>query len=204
MKHIVAITGGIGSGKSTVAEQFASFGIPVYNSDHAAKRLMRDSEVLKNQIIGLLGSQSYHADGSLDRKYLSTQIFSNKDKRDALNSLVHPAVRLDFDLWVASYEADASVPFLLYESALVFENQMQDLFFAVILVIAPLENRISRIQKRDGRAREEILNIINAQSQILDINNSKVIVLDNDKLSNTLLKSKEIHINLINKINNIH
>lgn len=200
MKQLVAITGGIGSGKSTVAAHFESFGVPVYNSDEAAKTLMNTSNTLKKEITKLFGNEAYTSTGELNKKYIATQIFSDNSKRTALNSLVHPAVRIDFQRWVAFYESNTSIAYLLYESALVFENQMQDQFFGVIYVTAPLEARISRIKIRDGRSRDEILRIISTQSNPLDLNKSGLYTIYNDKPSNTMLKSKEIHIKILQKI----
>jgi dephospho-CoA kinase len=147
----IGITGGIGSGKSTVAGIFSVLGIPVYNSDDASKRLMAEDENLKRNIIASFGESSY-VNGMLNRKYLAAQVFENSKKLALLNSLVHPATINDARQWM---EKQKSV-YVIKEAALIFESGSNEFLDFVIGVQSPRELRIERALKRDNVTREEI------------------------------------------------
>ncbi|MGB5244221.1 MAG: dephospho-CoA kinase [Lutimonas sp.] len=148
---IVGLTGGIGSGKSTVAKMFQDLGVPIYNSDFEAKRIMRDSLEIKNGLIDLFGEQVFDK-GELNRRYLASLVFNNPPLLAQLNELVHPAVANDFGKWISRQNAEI----VMQESALIFENGKEDKFDAVILVTAPKEMRIERLKKRDHSSSQEI------------------------------------------------
>lgn len=147
----IGITGGIGSGKSTVAGIFSVLGIPVYNSDNASKRLMAEDENLKRNIIASFGESSY-VNGMLNRKYLAAQVFENSKKLALLNSLVHPATINDARQWM---EKQKSV-YVIKEAALIFESGSNEFLDFVIGVQSPRELRIERALKRDNVTRGEI------------------------------------------------
>jgi dephospho-CoA kinase len=147
----VGITGGIGSGKSTVARIFGVLGIPVYYADGAAKRLMNEDPQLIEQIIQHFGSNAYE-DGKLNRSYISSLVFNNKEKLDLLNSIVHPATIRDSDDWMKLQNA----AYVLKEAALIFESGSQQGLDYVIGVSAPAPLRIHRAMKRDGISRAEV------------------------------------------------
>jgi dephospho-CoA kinase len=147
----IGITGGIGSGKSTVAGIFSVLGIPVYNSDDASKRLMPEDENLKRNIIASFGESSY-VNGMLNRKYLAAQVFENSKKLALLNSLVHPATINDARQWM---EKQKSV-YVIKEAALIFESGSNEFLDFVIGVQSPRELRIERALKRDNVTRGEI------------------------------------------------
>lgn len=154
----IGLTGGIGSGKSVVAKVFETLGIPVYYADDAAKKLMNTDEELKKEIIKYFGADSYK-NGELDRKYIASIVFNDKEKLELLNSLAHPATILDAKEWI---KRQAS-PYIIKEAALLFESGAnKDLDF-VIGVDAPLQLRIKRVMKRDGITEEEILKRIAGQ-----------------------------------------
>ena len=155
----VGITGGIGSGKSTVAWIFESIGIPVYYADKEAKRLMNKNQSLKQDIRILLSNQAYHKNGRLNRKYIAERVFKDKALLEQLNNLVHPAVRNDFESWAELQESS----YVLEESALVFEIEGQSYFDATILVIADKETRIERVIKRDKSNRNAVIDRMNNQ-----------------------------------------
>jgi dephospho-CoA kinase len=155
----VGITGGIGSGKSTVARIFESIGIPVYYADKEAKRLMNKNQSLKQDIRILLSNQAYHKNGRLNRKYIAERVFKDKALLEQLNNLVHPAVRNDFESWAELQESS----YVLEESALVFEIEGQSYFDATILVIADKETRIERVIKRDKSNRNAVIDRMNNQ-----------------------------------------
>ncbi|MGB5392912.1 MAG: dephospho-CoA kinase [Lutimonas sp.] len=148
---IVGLTGGIGSGKSTVAKMFQDLGVPIYNSDFEAKRIMRDSLEIKNGLVDLFGEQVFDK-GELNRRYLASLVFNNPPLLAQLNELVHPAVANDFGKWISRQNAEI----VMQESALIFENGKEDKFDAVILVTAPKEMRIERLKKRDHSSSQEI------------------------------------------------
>ncbi|MCL6265674.1 dephospho-CoA kinase [Flagellimonas myxillae] len=157
---IVGLTGGIGSGKSTVANMFRDLGVPVYDSDREAKELMVTSEKLRNAIIDLLGPESYK-EGNLNRPFIASKVFLGQDLLMALNAIVHPAVREHFQDWAKAQEA----PYVIQETALIFENGMQDQFDHVILVSAPWEIRLERVIRRDQVEEQEVLNRMDNQME---------------------------------------
>jgi len=156
---LIGITGGIGSGKSTVAKIFEILGIPVYYADERAKWLMSNNPVLKSQISKEFGSESY-VNGNLNRSFLAETVFSDPKKVAKINSLVHPVVALDFKEWAGIQKS----PYVLKEAALIFETEGHKKLDAVINVSSPLRIRISRILMRDShRSEEQINHIIDQQ-----------------------------------------
>ncbi len=156
----IGLTGGIGSGKSTVARIFEVLDIPVYYSDTAARRLMNEDPVLKQQIIDHFGPDSYR-NGMLDRQYLSRQVFNDKQKLSLLNSLVHPATIQDGNRWMQAQTG----PYAIKEAALIFESGADQYLDHVIGVYAPEELRIERTMKRDSISREEVLDRMKHQME---------------------------------------
>jgi len=149
---IVGLTGGIGSGKSTVAKFFKALGVPVYDSDAQAKRIMKSSKKIRKKIIALLGEEAYE-DKSLNRAYIAKSVFGNKELLEELNGIVHPAVRKHFLKW--SQKQD--YPYVVQETALLFENKSNHLYDKVILVTAPQKLRIARVMSRDNSTEEQVL-----------------------------------------------
>lgn len=154
----VGITGGIGSGKSTVCRLFAARGVAVYDTDAAAKRLMAEDEALKQAIVARFGAESY-CDGALNRPYLAKQIFGDEKAREALNGLVHPAVTADFERWAEAQEGE----YVVLESAILYEAGLDKHLDRVVAVLAPQPLRLERAMKRDGADREQILSRMAAQ-----------------------------------------
>lgn len=153
------MTGGIGSGKSYVAHMFINRGIPTYFADKEAKRLMNAKGPLKETIKKLLGKDAYHSNGRLHRAYVASLIFENKSLLKAINSLVHPAVKDDFIVWADNQKA----PYVLEESAILYENGLQTNFDQVIVVTAPKEIRIRRVINRESATRKQVLSRIKQQ-----------------------------------------
>lgn len=149
----IGITGGIGSGKSTVAEMFAVLGIPIYQADTAARRLMNTDPELKADIRKHFGDAAYTAEGQLNRKYLGNIVFNNPDKLALLNELTHPATIRDSEEWAASQTA----PYIIKEAAILFESGSNHYLDAVIGVSAPKALRIQRVMERDHITQNEVL-----------------------------------------------
>ncbi|WP_299672489.1 dephospho-CoA kinase [uncultured Polaribacter sp.] len=192
---VVGLTGGIGSGKTTVAKLFQKFDtVAVYIADLEAKKLMNASKVIKNQIIAEFGAASYKKN-QLNRTYLSSLVFNNKKKLQILNSIVHPAVKRDFRNFVVAHK-DKS--YIIYESAILFESNSQHQFDFVITVFTHLEERISRVIKRDHTTKEEVLKRIHNQwkedKKLLFSN----YIIENNTLRNTENQVKKIH-NILTK-----
>ena len=153
---LFGLTGGIGSGKSTVASIFATLGVPVYESDVRAKELMTSQPNVISQIKDLLGEDAYHTDASLNRKWIASRVFTNALLLDQLNSIVHPAVYKDLLQWSAQ-EQHIKAPYLIQESAILFEENLTARLTGTILVVADPDTRISRVMHRDNVTRESIL-----------------------------------------------
>jgi dephospho-CoA kinase len=154
----VGLTGGIGSGKSTVAKIFESLGIPVYYADDAAKLIMNTDEELKASLIKTFGDEVYK-DGRLDRPWLASIVFADKEKLAILNSLTHPATIRDADRWM---EKQTSA-YTLKEAALLFESRANEHLDHIIGVYAPRELRIKRVMSRDNITEDEVLKRLNRQ-----------------------------------------
>lgn len=148
----VGITGGIGSGKTTVCRIFETLGIPVYYADDRAKWLMIHSAEVKEKIIRLFGEEAYK-NGSLNREFIAGIVFKAPEKLQQLNQIVHPAVKKDGQEWHLSQKG---VPYTLKEAALIFESGSFKDLDKVITVFAPKEVRIQRILARDQTTREAV------------------------------------------------
>ena len=154
----IGITGGIGSGKSTVCALFREQGVAVYDSDAEAKRLMAESADLRRRLIEAFGEECYNAEG-LDRKYLASKVFGCEEALQRLNSIVHPAVREDFRAWAERQRGS----YVVLESAILFEAGFENEVDATLAVMAPLEERVRRTMERDGVEREQVMGRIKHQ-----------------------------------------
>jgi dephospho-CoA kinase len=157
----VGITGGIGSGKTTVCEIFKSLGIPIYNADDRAKQLML-KEPIKSQLIALFGEDVYAKNGTLNRPFLANKVFQDKFALEELNAIVHPVTIHDGKSWFVEQEK-MGFPYAIKEAALLFESNSNQLVDYVIVVTAPLELRIQRVIDRDTSTRESVISRINNQ-----------------------------------------
>lgn len=147
----VGITGGIGSGKSTVCDMLSGYGIAVYVADDRAKELMTESEQLRSALVAAFGEATYDG-GKLNRAYLAESVFSNTEALARLNAIVHPAVMADFDRWAEEQEGE----YVVLESAILFEAGLDDRVDTTVAVMAPKDIRLQRAMQRDGATREQI------------------------------------------------
>lgn len=156
---IIGLTGGIGSGKTTVAKFIEDFGFPVYYSDDRAKDIVNDNDDLKVKIKELLGDESYDENGLYNRKFVAEKVFNNKDLLQSLNEIIHPAVRLDFEDWVKK-----QTKYLIFkETALLFELKLHKQCYRSVLVTAEDNIRIKRVMDRDGKTYREVQSVMEKQ-----------------------------------------
>lgn len=189
---IVGLTGGIGSGKTTIAAIFKKLGIPVYIADNRAKYLMNSSDQIKAKIKELLGVDAYTNEG-LNRAYVATKVFDDKNLLSKLNQIVHPEVDKDFKEWYKKQTAF----YVIKEAAILFENGGYKKCDYIILVTAPLEERINRVVKRDKVSSLEVLKRINNQwTDMCKISLSDAVI-ENVTFSQLEPQVNKIHHNLI-------
>ena len=185
---VVGLTGGIGSGKTTVAGFFKELGIPVYIADDAGKRLMQESAKIKEQIIDLFGDASYSGNQP-ERKYIASKVFNNSELLSKLNNIIHPAVADDFQDWLK----DQSSEYVIYEAAILFETGGYKKCDLSILVTAPKKLRIDRLQKRDNSSREEIQQRMDNQWNDKKKSELADFIINNEDLSKTKQQVEHIH-----------
>ena len=154
----IGVTGGIGSGKSTVCELLRDRGVAVYDSDSRAKQLMAESDALREQLIAAFGAECYNAEG-LDRAFLASKVFGNEEALQQLNSIVHPAVRADFQAWAEQQQS----PYVVLESAILFEAGFETEVDATLAVMAPMPMRLERTMARDGVDKESVMRRVEHQ-----------------------------------------
>jgi dephospho-CoA kinase len=158
MTKIIGLTGGIGSGKTTVAKMFSEFGIPVYIADEEAKKLMDSDEIIK-KVEKVFGKEIL-SNGKIDRTKLASIVFNNSEKLKSLNNIIHPAVQKHFKDWLKNHE---SIPFVIKEAAILFETGGNKQCDKVITVIAPQLLRVERVVLRDKSDKKSVLQRISNQ-----------------------------------------
>lgn len=155
----LGITGGIGSGKSTVSEIFSLCGVPVYIADIHSKKLVATSPVIRKELVGMFGKALFE-NNVLNKALLASHIFNDKAKLEAVNAIIHPVVEQDFQQWLARH---SQYEIIAHEAAILFESGFNKLVDKVVMVYTPLEIRIERTMKRDNTSREKILERIQSQ-----------------------------------------
>ncbi|MFN8308574.1 MAG: dephospho-CoA kinase [Chitinophagales bacterium] len=191
----VGITGGIGSGKSTVCQIFERLGVPVYYADQRAKELMEDDRELVKAITMHFGNEMYK-DGKLQRAALAAIVFSDEHKLLLLNSLVHPAVFRDNQSW-NEVLAKKNYPYTIKEAALLVETGSYQQLDKLIVITAPLEDRIKRVMARDGSTEDQVLARIKAQLPEEEKVKLADYVIVNDEVMNLVPQVAKIHTDLL-------
>ena len=192
----IGITGGIGSGKSTVCQIFKILGIPVYSADDRAKWLMAHDPELKSSILSEFGKESYTSSGELNRTYLAEKVFPNPQAVAKINSLVHPSVGRDFEAWVELQNS----PYILKEAALIFESGGEKKLDGVINVSSPLKIRVARVLLRDPyRSEEQVNHIIDQQMPDEEKNSKADFVIKNSDNKMLIPQVLAIHQELVKK-----
>lgn len=189
---VVGLTGGIGSGKTTVAGFFKELGIPVFIADDEAKQLMVTNPEVKSAVQALFGEHSYK-DGLPERKYIASKVFGDREKLEQLNAIIHPAVARHFESW----KEEQVAPYVIYEAAILFESGGYKKCDFNLLVTAPLDRRIERLKKRDKSTLEEIEARMN--NQWSDEEKAKLadFIIENKELSSTRKAVHELHETLV-------
>ena len=185
---VVGLTGGIGSGKTTVARMFQELGIPVYIADEAGKRLMRSSEEIRKAIIEIFGDASYQ-NGDPNRPFIASKVFKDETLLARLNGIIHPAVKRDFSEWLEKQQSD----YVIYEAAILFETGGNASCDFSILVTASKKLKIERLQKRDESSvlqiEERMANQWSDEKKIPMAD----FLINNHDLKVTLRQVKDIH-----------
>ena len=187
MTKIIGLTGGIGSGKTTIANHFMKSGVPVYIADDQARRIMQSDEIIE-EIKKTFGSAIFDND-ILNREKLAQIVFGDPEKLKLLNSIIHPAVKKHFQNWILDYK---DFPFIIYEAAILFESGNYKDCDKIITVTAPLESRIQRVIHRDNSSREQVLKRINSQWNDDQRIAKSDFVIQNDSLENAKLEVDKI------------
>ena len=195
MSKRIGLTGGMGSGKTTVGLMFADYGVPVYNSDTEAKKLMETSVDVRKELKNLLGDEAY-TDKRLNKTYISERIFSDTSLLQKMNSIVHPAVRKHFLVWAASQKA----VYVIQEAAIIFEIGSQDFYDSIVLVTAPENTRIKRIKSRSAKnTTRDIKARMRHQWQDDEKIKGSDYVIENVILQNTRAAVLEVHRKLLKR-----
>ena len=174
--YIIGVTGGIGSGKSVVSHLLRLMGVPVYDCDREAKRLMCESVVIREALVGAVGTEVYDASGQLDRAYLASYMFGNPERVSLVNGIVHPVVRADFRAWAQQSEKAV----VAVESAILFEAKMDADVDAVCLVHAPEATRVRRAILRDGSNEKAVRSRMQSQLSEQEYLERADVIIHND------------------------
>ena len=185
---VVGLTGGIGSGKTTVAKLFATYGVPIYIADEEAKLLMNRSKVIRRKLTELFGKRAYIKSG-LNRNHLAKKIFNDKTLLDQMNAIVHPKVASHFKRWLKRQNTS----YVIKEAAIIFEHNNQSKYDYIITVVADKKERINRVLSRPNMTKNRVLSIMNNQlSDAEKVKKSDFVILNNS-LSETKQQVHEIH-----------
>lgn len=193
----IGLTGGLGSGKSVVAKLFRLFGVPVYDSDSEAKKLMDNSAEIRAALVDLLGDEAY-SNGTLNRPYIASRIFVDQHLLSAVNGIVHPAVRRDFAEWLTRQTSEITA----IESAILFESGLADKVTYKVVVQSPVEVRIRRVSQRDGLSDDQIQQRIASQTTDEERLKKADFVIVNDESSSLIGQVDSILRNLC-RLNNL-
>lgn len=189
---IIGLTGGIGSGKTTVANFFKELEVPVYIADVEAKKIMNTSASIKKALISLFGKKSY-VNNELNRKFIASKVFKDKELLQKLNDIVHPEVEKHFKVWIANQDQ----PYVIYEAAIIFENNAQSKFDYTILVTAPQDIKVKRVLIRDHSTEQEVKSRM--ENQWDDSKKEKLanFIIENIDLEDTKSQIYQLHTKLL-------
>lgn len=189
----IGITGGIGSGKTTICNIFESLDVPIYYADTQAKKIMATSIAVKQQLKTLLGNEAYHKNGKPDRKFIASKIFSDKALLMGINGIIHPAVQADAERWMEKLKNEGRTVYVIKEAALLVENGSYKALDALIVVTCPEDIRIKRVMQRDHLSYTEVMSKI--QNQLPESEKIKVAdhIIINDGSTPLIPQVYKIH-----------
>ena len=191
---IVGLTGGIGSGKTTVANFFSQLGVPVYIADLEAKGLMKRSKVIKRKLLQLFGKDAYIG-VDINKPYIASKIFNDVSLLEKMNNIVHPKVASHFKRWLKKQDA----PYVIKDAAIIFENGSYQSLDFIITVIASENIRIKRVMARDQSTEKKVRDIIKNQWSDEDKVKLSNFVIKNNELVDTKNQVKKIHQKILKK-----
>ena len=191
---VVGLTGGIGSGKTTVLSMFLDLGVPVYIADIEAKKLTNTSKVIRKKIIALLGKNSY-LKTEINKKYVADMIFNDDELLKKVNKIIHSKVANHFKKWVDKQNG----VYCIKETAILFESASYKLCDYTILITSPKEERLKRVKNRDQLTRKEIENRMNNQWSDIEKSQLADVLIENVRLKNTQKKVEEVHLFLLKR-----
>ena len=191
---VVGLTGGIGSGKTTVLSMFLDLGVPVYIADIEAKKLTNTSKVIRKKIIALLGKNSY-LKTEINKKYVADMIFNDDELLKKVNKIIHSKVAHHFKKWVDKQNG----VYCIKETAILFESASYKLCDYTILITSPKEERLKRLKNRDQLTRKEIENRMNNQWSDIEKSQLADVLIENVRLKNTQKKVEEVHLFLLKR-----
>jgi len=192
----IGVTGGIGSGKSTVCRVFETFGIPVFYADTVAKEIMVSDEILVAGVKDAFGQASYDHTGRLNNKHIAAIVFNDREQLDKLNSLVHPAVFRAFDNWMLTIPA--TTPYILKEAALLFESGSYKMCDYSVLVTAPKAVKVQRVMHRDGVSAEQVEARMDKQMSDEEKSNMAGFLIRNDEGQSVIHQVLDLHHQFLN------
>lgn len=186
---IIGLTGGIGSGKSTIARFFAELGVPVYIADSEAKKIMDNFETIQ-EVQTIFDQNVILENGKLDRKKIASIVFNDPKKLEELNAIIHPKVNQNFKNWLKKHH---EFPYIIKEVAIIFETNSEKQFDKIILVTAPESTRIERVTKRDNSTYEQVLERIRNQLPDTDKIKKSDFIIENLDLKSSKNEVKKLH-----------
>nr|MBS0038526.1 dephospho-CoA kinase [Saprospiraceae bacterium] len=193
----IGVTGGIGSGKTTVCKIFENLGTPVYYADDRAKAILMGDKEVRKELRDSFGEEVFDSEHNPDKKALASVVFSDKEKLQKLNSIIHPRVAEDWEKWFKSHKG--RTPYVLKEAALLFESGSAEHLDEIICVIAPEDLRIARVMERDGVTEGEVLNRMkNQMPQDLKASLSQFLII-NDQNTSLVKQVVSLHRKLIKR-----
>jgi dephospho-CoA kinase len=192
---LVGLTGGIGSGKSIVGKVFSKLNVPVYNADQEARLLTESDTNIRNELTKLLGNHIFTGE-KLNRTLMAELVFNDPCLLKAVNLIIHPRVAIHFKHWCADF---AKRPYVVHESAILFESGTYQLFDYLILITAPVETRIERVLDRQGMTRDKALAIMHNQLPEKEYSDNVNYIIYNDGLTPVLPQILHIHEQLLHR-----
>jgi dephospho-CoA kinase len=193
----IALTGNIGSGKTVVSNIFKILSVPIFNADLSAK-IFLDSNEVKSVLLEKFGKEIIGKSNSIDKEKFANIIFNNSENLEFTNSVIHPLVLADFDNWCKDYSTQS---YVIMESAIIFESQLEKLFDKTIVIYCPEEIRINRVSKRDEINEEKVISRIKNQMSDSEKNKLADFIIQNDDLNLVIPQVIEIDKKLKNNFN---